>query len=281
MISALKYAEEWRDFIERVDWGWFVFRYPRDTLLQHGKSMLNLFRHMQGLHYFGLFFYPAVPALCLVAWRRAQNMGIVWSWFVAAYLFMEFGPLEINFGNRPLITYGLIEKQPRYLTVLCAPAALLMGAWVQGITGRYQRYVAVLLFGLLFGNCIVCSGISSRFFCEHTADLRDALRFLNCLPQKKIYTDWLAIEQLSFYSGFAQGDYLDIERLARNPYAFESKNSYVLVGGAQGASVVADAFEKNYMQLFDHIPQHWLELKTIPGARDVFRRRDLKIYYVP
>ena len=280
-VYKIKYAQEWRNVIECIDWKWFVFQYPRNTLLQHSKSMLNLFRPMQEVHCFGLFFYPAVISACFLIWRRLPNTWIVLTWFFVAFLFVEFGPLEINFGKQPLIVYNLIEKQSRYLTVLCAPAALLVGVWLQSVGIRYRRYIVVLLFSLLVGNCIICAFKSSLFFRKHTADLREASRFFQLLPSKRIYADWLAIEQLSFYSGFVPHEYIDIALLAKNPYASESRNSYVLIGGARGAGVIAEVFENGYAQLLEQIPKHWIELKTILGCNDVFRKRDLKIYSIP
>lgn len=51
--------------------------------------------------------------------------------------------------------------------------------------------------------------------------------------------------------------------------------------GTRGSGVLADCFEKNYLELLKRIPDNWVAVKKISGENDSFRCRDLTIYYIP
>ncbi len=279
-VYKIKYAEEWKGFAVLHDWGWLLFKYPADTLLQQIRTLANLHYRSPELRYFGIFYYPVFFALAGLLIKPVARRWLIISWFALLFAFVELGPLEIGFGLKPLLTYGLIEKQPRYLTVLTGPAVVLTAVFLMSLAARRRRQAVCVVLAALTLNAFTCAGSAQRYFRDHTRDLREAARLLEGLPPKTVYADWLAMDQIYFYSGFTLQGLRDITGLARSPDSPHG-DSYVVLGGARGVGVIARAFEERYRRLARRPPAGWIPVKTFAGEKDVFRNKDLTIYYIP
>jgi len=280
-VYKSKYGSEWLPFVAQCDLKWVLIEYPLNTVLMQLKTLLNFYHHMPELSYFGLFFYPVLLSLLYLPFRKIAGRGVIITWFLVVYFFVEFGPLEVSFGPDSLIKYGLIEKQPRYLTILIAPSVILLSLFLYHVRLPYKKTIAVAVMLVVFLSSYECVSSTYHYFSGHTRDVREATRYLQKLPPKKVYSDWLGLDQIFYYSGFHFNDLRNIEMLARNPSHDAQGDAYVVVGGSRGAGVIAIAFEKNYRTLLEKIPEEWIALKTISGQNDVFRSRDLTIYYIP
>jgi hypothetical protein len=189
----------------------------------------------------------------------------------------------MSFNTWPWITYGLIEKQPRYLTVLSGPATLLLGFFLCDLSRRTRSrtILAALTVIVLAANALHCTRTSYSFIHSHTEELKKAAAFLTALPPKPAYVDWLGMNQLYYYSALQLNSLKNINELAAHPRGRRFSDSYAVLGGARGIGVVADAFEQKYRHLLSDTPKSWIPVKSFPGAQDVFRSRSLTVYYIP
>ena len=141
----------------------------------------------------------------------------------------------------------------------------------------FKKVCTLILMGFLLLSSYRCASSTQKYFREHTKDVREITTFLQAIMPRRVYADWISIEQIYFYSGFTFNNLHNINDMINNP----RKDCYVVLGGSRGAGLVADYFEKDYLQLINNIPGHWIALKTIHGTRDSFRHRDITVYYVP
>jgi hypothetical protein len=277
-VYKSKYSDEWLPLVAQCDLKWILIKYPLGTVLQQIKTLLNLFHQRPEFSYIGYFYYLIFFSFPYLLFKKIPNRSYIFSWFFLIYLFVEFGPLEIKFGLSPFITYGLIEKQPRYLTVLLAPSVIFLSLLFVHLKIPFKKLVVVIIMVFLLVSSYQCVGSAHEFFRVHTRDLREATKYLQTLPSSKnIYTDWLAMDQVYFYSKFQAKNLRNIVDL---PDA-SGQDYYVVLGGSRGSGVLASYFEKEYRELLLHIPTSWILLKTIPNKKNKFRNRNLTIYYVP
>ena len=282
-ILKIKYAQEYAFFT--IDLKWLLIKYQPNSLFTHFKTLLNttILGSEVGLRHFGLFYYPVFISFFWVLFNKINKSWVIISWIILLYLYLEFGPVRITFELNPLlITYELICKYSRFLTMLSAPACLLLAIWLTYWSDRCKYIIACLVICILVQTSYKNVSASTAFFRNHTRDLREAAECLMNLNQRKIYADMWARNMLYYYSGYKLNTPMaDIGTIAQNPNSPVLKDSYVILGGARGSGVLAGYFEKNYIDVLKHIPESWIALKKIPGENDSFRSRDLTVYYIP
>ena len=280
-VYKFKYSSEWVLNTSTRDLGLIVIEYLRGSLLIHLKTLLNIHHYREGLSYFGFFYYLIFLSFFWVLFKRINHRGYIICWFMLIYLFLEFGPIQIALGLNPLIKYSLIEKQPRYLTIFLAPSVILLSLFLIYVKIPFKRMIAPIVVLILSMSSYQCVSSAHALFRGYTRDIREATVYLQNLPSRKVYIDWLGMDQIYFYSGFKFRNLRNIDAITNEPFSRYNRNAYVIVGGARGAGVLAYEFEKTYNTLLQQVPQDWIVLKTIPGEKDKFRNRNLTIYYVP
>ncbi len=281
-ILKIKYAEEYT-FLT-INLNWLLIKYQPDSFFTHLKTLLNTSSSGSeiGLRHFGVFYYPVFISLLWVAAAKIKKSWLIISWLILLYLYLEFGPVGISLGQDPLITYELICKSSRFLTMLSGPACLLLALWLTCWSDRYKYIIAGLIIGILVQTSYANVSSSVAVYRKHTRDLQEAEQYFRTGPQRKIYADLWARDMLYYYSGYRlKAPLHDIGHIVRKPGNPEFKDSYVIIGGARGSGVVAGYFERKYRDLFSQIPENWVAVKKISGDTDSFRHRDLTIYYIP
>ena len=281
-ILKIKYAEEY-EFLT-INLKWLLIKYQPNNLFTHLETLLNTSTSGSeiSLRHFGIFYYPVFISLIWVLFNKINKSWVVISWLIILYLYLEFGPVGITFGRDPLITYELICKYSRFLTMISAPACLLLAMWLTYWSDRYKYIIVCMVIFILAQTSYKNVSSSTAVYRDHTRDLREAEQYIKTQPQRTIYADLWARDMLYYFSGYKlKTPMVDIGNIVPNPKSPMLKDSYVILGGARGSGVVAGYFEKNYISLLNNIPGNWVALKEISGAHDSFRTRDLTIYYIP
>ncbi len=247
-VYKFKYTSEWILNTNSLDLGFIVIEYLKGSLFNHLKNLLDVYHYRSGLSYFGIFYYPIFISFFYMLFKKVNNSGYIICWFMLISLFLEFGPLQITLGLNPLIKYSLIEKQSRYLTLLIAPSVILLSLMLAHVKLPFKRTASVILVLVLSFSSYKCVSFAHEYFTDHTRDLREATKYIENKSPKKVYVDWLGMEQIYFYSGFKFRNLRNIDMLADSLDKKYAKDSYVIIGGARGSGIVAYFFEKNYLE---------------------------------
>ena len=282
-ILKIKYAEEYRYLVFNLKW--LIIKYQPNSILTYLETLLNKTNRGSeaNLNFLGVFYYPILISLIWIVLKRINKGWIIVTWLILLYSYLEFGFVGVTFTANPvLVTYELIQKYTRYLTIISAPACLLLALWLVYQSGRYRYIITGIIICILLNASYEQVSTVKRFYKSHTNDLFETARFLKTQKQRKIYADLWVRDMLFYYSGFKMNTpVIDIGEITKNSNSPRLKDSYVVLGGSRGSGLTADYFEKDYRNVLKHIPENWVVLKTIPGVRDSFRKRDLIIYYIP
>jgi 4-amino-4-deoxy-L-arabinose transferase-like glycosyltransferase len=154
--------------------------------------------------------YLAIPAALAAIFLRRRGALLVTAWFIATWLFIEF-------GSSSLTEYRPLFKTYRYLSVVAVPGSLLAGIGLEEIRKLLARsrrtaritcegfIVAVVLLALLLGSAMTCLERSTRWKREirHSlAIVRDQIR---ARRGETIYvTHWLWNTRVGFFMGFEE-----------------------------------------------------------------------------
>jgi len=282
-ILKIKYTEEYSFLVFNLKW--LLIKYQPNNILAHIETLLNMSNRGSeaNLNFLGVFYYPVFISLIWILFNKISKSWIIVTWLLLLYSYLEFGFVGVTFESNPvLVTYELIMKYTRYLTILSAPACLLLAMWFVYWNKRHKYIIIAIIIFILLRTSYTHVNDATLFYQNHTRDLIEAEQFIKTQKQRKIYTDLWARDMLFYYSGFKnKTPIIDIGEIAKNSDSQLLKDSYVILGGSRGSGLAADYFEKNYKNVLKHIPKNWVVLKTISGVRDSFRKRDLAIYYIP
>ncbi len=81
--------------------------------------------YANGANTVGFFFYAFIPAALLLLVRRDKRAYILLFWFVAGFLYLEFGP---QYASINPLTYVLSHRLDRYLTLIALPMVVIISA---------------------------------------------------------------------------------------------------------------------------------------------------------
>ncbi|MEO5332333.1 MAG: SUMF1/EgtB/PvdO family nonheme iron enzyme [Magnetococcus sp. YQC-5] len=276
-----KYSYELAPNLEVRHFGFMDLVYLKGTLFMQIMTMLSLFRHIPELTYFGFINYITLAALIVVAWSRSWQGWILLGWFVLTYLFLEFGPLELQWSSSaPFLTYHIIEKTPRYFTLISSVSVLVLAAAVLHTTPiRWKPWAVTALILAVTINMVMTVPNGSRYFLDRTHDTRRAAEWLTGVPEYPIFVDWLGENHLRYFSGDRLKQFRNINTLAQAAEEPGFVGGYAVIGGSRGGfGVVTLAFD----QLYQKIPLNWAPLMSVKSpVKDAYRQRNLTIYWVP
>ena len=217
-ILKIKYAEEYRFLVCNLKW--LLIKYQPNNILAHLETLLNMSNRGSeaNLNFLGVFYYPVFISLIWILFNKISKSWIIVTWLLFLYSYLEFGFVGVTFESNPvLVTYELILKYTRYLTIISAPACLLLAMWLVYWNNRYKYIITAIIICILLRTSYTHVNAATLFYKNHTHDLIETEQFIKTQKQRKIYADLWARDMLFYYSGFKmKTPMVDIGEITKN-----------------------------------------------------------------
>jgi len=262
-----------------------TFYYPINyPFLYHSKTLFSFLTPHAGIYYFGFFYYFAVLGLIYGLYKKNKNIIYLLIWLIPLFLFLEFGATNIEFEKSSLISYMFIFKEIaayRFSSIITVPILLAASYFLYKIF-NYKvlnvKLLGIVLFLFLFVSSIYFIEKDYEYYYEGQRDIIEAAEFLKD-GDNKIYTDSLAIDQLTFLLGLDQKE--KFKNICNIDASQIENNSFVLIGGSRGRHFGGGWITNNYYP--DYVfnpPSNWKIIKIIGGKKTGYREENMTIYEV-
>ena len=200
---------------------------------------INVMFPPNALNFSGFFFYALIAAAIYLVVVRPDGTYFVLFYFLAAFLYLEFGPMHISLHP---FSYLLSYRLQRFMTLIAAPLAVAIGIAVSDVAARSgktrMRLFAYALLALLIFMIILNAAAINltwyRVLSYERYDQLQAAEFLGRMPNSTIIYFADAYPNIPIYMGF--------NNMSRfRPYFALTNCSFV----SAGAYVVAPALPQN------------------------------------
>jgi hypothetical protein len=270
-----KFLNEAPDVLALIP-GYFNYWYVDTMPLYYAKTIL---RSLQSLkeNLFGYFWAASIMALLAVVVRREKRLYLLAAWFVALYLLHEFSPVRVALNtNGALFNYYLLSQRARYLTVMALPSAVLTAYFLLQFR---KAWLACILYAALAATSLIAINDYCMYWRSGVTAINQACDYLQQLPRKTIYTDFLGVHHMQYHFGFERDE--EIKNIAEERAPIS--DAYVVLGGSRGMDVAPMAMQQLREQGMKKKEPCWRLLKTIANpAHPVYGKYfDLVIYQVP
>jgi len=227
-------------------------------------------------NYFGLFFiiFCVCIFLCLL-FDRNQKLIILITWFLALYLWMQYGTMNFN-------EYVLMDHIPRFATVWTIPIAVTVGYFIADSKINKKKIfnaVNIIIIGILLISSFYYIDESHEFMEQSMLDYRETADFLKQYPNTNIFTDEATCGRLNFLLGYKRTENLKFLEQVRDPD--EIKDAFVIVNASR-ESVEVKEFRDALPAFIYNPPENWIKVKVINDSYiEALGTYDTIIYYVP
>lgn len=282
-----------------------IYYHPPPILLYFLEVLANKFHPRQ--IYAGYLYYLSALALIFYVlsnlfkkktdvgkdynknYRTYVNFLILWVFLL--YLFLDFGPSNIIFNDpdsTSLITYKLLDKNFRFITILSIPLMILASYFLVSISRVKFKNISLGLFisSFLLIFLTITSfyyiTINTNIYRNSLLDLREASKFLSKEDVKILYTDHFAIGIIDYYLGFDRN--FEAKLLSEIPDHDIISDSYVILGGSRGYGIdydyILELTPDIYESYYYEPPSNWKLKKEIKGPINDNRKQDMRLFYV-
>jgi len=250
------------------------------TLLGRSPD-LNIYPHMLlaeylYFNYFGLFFiiFCVCIFLCLL-FDRNQKLIILITWFLALYLWMQYGTMNFN-------EYVLIDHIPRFATVWTIPIAVTVGYFIADSKINKKKIfnaTNIIIIGILLISSFYYIDESHEFMEQNMLDYRETANFLKQYPDKDIFADEVTCGKLNFLLGYKRTENLKMLEQVQDPAKI--KDAFVIVNASR-ESVEVKEFRDALPAFIYNPPGNWIKIKVINDSYiEALGTYDTIIYYAP
>jgi len=182
-----------------------------------------------------------------------------------------------------MIDWMIIPKHGRYLSCLTIPLVLIISAALTKIKCKKVTKILIPVVVLFLAiTSLHFTNVASNYFRDGIKGSREVSKLIPEL-NGEIYTDYLALGQINYFSGFKYVDKIRCICDIRNET--ELQGSYVIVGGARGVDIywkVPLEIVPNFVKSsIEKTKEGWDLIKTINGKETGYRKYNMSIYYVP
>ena len=225
----------------------------------------------------GGFWTLSMVAIVVMAWRRERKAWMLGIWFVALYLMLEFTPCRLTFHqDGAWINHYLVSQRIRYMTVAGVPAALLCAYLVMKPRAVWLR---VILLAFILGTSWLGVDYFRAWGRAGVTSMNQVATLLERLPQRMIYTDFLARNHLQYRMGDRENARL--KTLDDMPAVLH--DCFVIVGGTRGMDMSSDEVAQFKAEVLKRRDASWIELAVFPNPVKQYypEADDLTLYLVP
>ena len=227
--------------------------------------------------FFGLFFYVAaiLGVISIIKWEKPVMPLLIW--ILPLYLYMEFGSMAID-------CYRPLYKDPRYLSFIITPTALLIAYYIEkwhtfesAKPRQIKTVIGAALAAALFLTSLYCIHsyfkASQELTNRHIYEKQQTAEFLQTVPvsgpQKMFYLDWTWRRMFLFFLKYRPefslqhpGDVKDISQIHNAWVVFDQDIDWSQFNWVN--------IEPNYQSLLNNIPRNWRLIKTFGSSKIYF-----------
>ena len=242
---------------------------------------------------FGYFYYFAIfSVIGLVILRlfgkcpKKAHIPILWA--LSLFLFLEFGPMSLKFNaETAFVQYLMLFKSLRYLTVLTIPSLLIIASFLSFENRIIKWIVLPLSLIILLTTSIPIIETIHVDLVSRIEGIREASKFFEAHPGARIYSDFLGVGLIKYYTGY-KGNY-SLKGFGYPKYSPSftidkiKNDSFVVAGGSRGAVSCKGVVKSLTPPFVFKPPEDWILMSDIPSRVELCRKNNwnLKIYYVP
>ncbi|MBU4341608.1 MAG: glycosyltransferase family 39 protein [Candidatus Altiarchaeota archaeon] len=235
----------------------------------------------------GYFYYLvllAIPYLLIrgLLIKRERSVYVPVLWLITLYLYLEFGPRNIQIiteNASPMIQITTIWEVLRFSSLLIFPLILTISCFLTINKNKIMRVLSVFIICFLLLTSISIIGKSRETLRDCVSDVREANTFFENNEEKDIYIDLFGAGELEIFSGYKlrSGDRLRVIGPVNDPMTI--KDAYVVLGGARADIAGRALYYPPWV--YDPTPTDWELLMTVPCKPSRIRDSCLRIYYAP
>ena len=317
-VEGLYYYENTGDFLLRPHLNSKVYAFKQDVEFKDRFKSKNFYDMVEVLYLPQLEIYPNALMNQKPSWRSKINEGfgyfyyfVIFSaigglilcrrfgkcpkkayipmlWALSLFLFLEFGPMSLKFSTETaVVQYLMIFKSLRYLTVLTIPSLLIIASFLSSENRIIRRFIMPLSLIILLTTSIPIIEDIHVDFVSHIEGIREASKFFEARPGARIYSDFLGVGLIKYYTGY-KGNYsltgFGYPKYSESLTASDiPADSFVVAGGSRGAVSCRGVVKTLTPPFAINPPDNWILMKDIPSRVEECRKNDwnLKIYHVP
>jgi len=242
---------------------------------------------------FGYFYYFVILSAILLIFCRlrhkcSKNVDIPIIWTLSLFLFLQFGPLSLQFNAEgALVQYLMIHKSLRYLEMLTIPSILIIASFLSSENRIIKWFILPLSLIILLTTSIPIIETIHIDFISRIEGIREAAKFFEVHPEARIYSDYLGIGFIKYYTGYKGNYSFTGFGYPKHSESFTlskiKADSFVMFGGSRGAVSCRGVVKSLTPPFVVNPPESWVLMKDIPSRVKVCSKNNwnLKIYYVP
>ncbi len=273
---------------------WLVFHFPQGyDFLYHTKDFFDLRAIFGGRNFFGIAGILFFLSMLLLSSFGGKKYRVLILWSLVTFLFLEFGPLEINFdlGSSTLNYYFIFKEvdSVKNAAIIIVPMSITISAFFMHLLEKNRKsdVLLLLLFAILAFYSLKSTYVQTSLLKDGVSDLKEAKNYLDLLFNKGISKNIFIDHYGAGILGFYYGRKFDDKIIPISPDWVERgiSDSIIIAGGGRGIDLggTDTMIVSSYGDLFTNpsTADRLVVLKVVEGVRAPYRARNLIIYYLP
>jgi len=237
-LEGLYYYSTTGDFLQRFHesiktygvtsgyWGKGI--QPIDIFTFYPPAMLNLANYYPSpnTRIYGFFFYFVIIAIAYFLIKKEKKSYILILWLVSLFLYLQI-------GTRSISQYLIFGKEMRFLTLISAPALILVAAFFLSENKLIKKFIQPISILFLFFTSIYYSYFLANYLnygmgecgCLRVSDIKHVAEFVKSNPTITTYVDSGVYDNIRFFLAYNTTNLKIANSMNKN----DIKNAYVVV----------------------------------------------------